>query len=81
MAGFAVFMTIAIFGLLTLTAACVTSLCLYLYLRRRIAPDVEGRRKALTLTSLAPFAGVCWLVLVLVLHVEISNRVAARGMI
>lgn len=69
-------MTIAVFAALTLIAACIMSLCLYLYLRRKIGPGAAGRRKVLVLTGAAPFVGVCWLVLALVLHVEISNRFA-----
>jgi hypothetical protein len=76
MAGFAVFMTIAVYGFLILVAAGITSFCLYFCARKRIGPKVKGRRKMLILTAIAPFLGAGWLVAVLLLHVEISNRIA-----
>lgn len=69
-------MTIAIYGSLILVAAGITSLCLCFYARKRISPEAKGRRKALILTAIAPFLGVCWLAVALLLHVEISNRIA-----
>jgi hypothetical protein len=75
MAGFAVFMTIVSDGFLALVVVGVSSLCLYFYAKRRASSEGRGRR-VVTATALAPWIGLVWLVIALLIHVQISNRLA-----
>ena len=76
MAGFAVFMTIVTWGFFLIVAAAITSLTLVLLARRRLPQDAPGRGSFLTLCAFAPFAGLLWLVASLLIHVQISNKLA-----
>jgi len=75
MAGFAIVMTILTYGVLGFLAACVASLCLYFYSKRRARE--EGRsRNVVVVTTVAPFVALLWLVIALLIHVQISNKLA-----
>jgi len=76
MAGFAVFMTIVTFGFFALVTTCVLSLILYGLAKRKLQ-EAETRNNSLVVISVfAPFCGLLWLVVALLLHVQISNRLA-----
>jgi hypothetical protein len=75
MAGFAIFMTILTYGFLSFLIACVVSLCLYFYSRRRAREEGRGRQ-VIVATTVAPFLALLWLVAALLIHVQISNRLA-----
>lgn len=76
MAGFAVFMTVLIYGFWALVAASVSSLCLYLYAKRRFREEGHSHRRVAIASATAPFLALLWLVAALLIHVEISNRLA-----
>jgi hypothetical protein len=76
MAGFyvvAMTLTYAFFGVI---AATIASIVLLLIARKRLPRGLEGRRSFLTASGLAPFAGLVWIVAALLIHVQISNRLA-----
>lgn len=75
MAGFAIVMTFLTYGFLGFLAACVASLCLYFYSRRRAREEGCSRRLVIA-TTVAPFVALLWLVVALLIHVQISNKLA-----
>jgi hypothetical protein len=76
MAGFAVFMTIVTYGLLLLVLATIASIALVMRARKRLPEGLEGRRAFLHICAFAPFAGLLWLIVALLIHVQISNKLA-----
>ena len=78
MAGFAVFMTILTYGVFAIVGACVLSLLLYRHAKKRLRNEGPNRRTSVVVSALAPFFGLIWLVIALLIHVEISNRLARQ---
>ena len=76
MAGFAVFMAMFTFAVLGMIAATVASLALRFAANRRLKTEAAYQRGLVRELSLAPFAGLLWIALAFVLHVEISNHLA-----
>ncbi|HEX3659907.1 MAG TPA: hypothetical protein VHU89_00645 [Acidobacteriaceae bacterium] len=76
MAGFAIFMTIAIVGLVSLVAAGIMSACLYFATKRKEA--VRGRR-VVFVSSVAPFLALFWVGVALVIYVMVSNLLAHQS--
>jgi hypothetical protein len=76
MAGFAVFMTIITYGFFAVVGACVLSLMLYFHAKKSLQNESPNSRKSVTIIVLAPFFGLLWIVMALLIHVEISNRLA-----
>jgi hypothetical protein len=76
MAGFAIFMTIVIYGFFSAVVATIMSVTLVLVARRRVPQDSPGRRNLLRTCGFAPFAGLLWLIVAFLIHVQISNRLA-----
>jgi hypothetical protein len=76
MAGFAVVMTIFTYGIVGILGAGVLSLILFLKARRKLRD--EGRRDhSLILKSVAaPFLGLAWLLVAVLIHIQASNRLA-----
>jgi hypothetical protein len=64
------------FGLLGLVAATITSIALIVRSKKRLPQGLRGRSLFLTACGLAPFAGLFWLILAFVVHVQISNKLA-----
>jgi hypothetical protein len=75
MAGFAIFMTIIMLGLVGIVIASILSVLLYVVGRRRVRRGVSSK-KAIVIGALAPFFGLLWFVLAFLIHVQISNRFA-----
>lgn len=76
MAGFAVFMTVITDGFFSLLAAAVLSFSLR-WLAKRTVRDVETQSSRLiSVATFAPFLGLIWLMAALLIHVQISNRLA-----
>lgn len=73
MAGFAIFMTIATVGLLSLVAAGILSVSLRFAAKRTRA---SSGRQFVTLATAAPFLAILWLVAALLIHVMVSNLLA-----
>ncbi len=76
MAGFAVLMTILTYGLLGVIAAGIVSVCLYSCTKRRVRKDEHRRNNVALLSAAAPFVGLLWLAVALLIHVQISNKLA-----
>jgi hypothetical protein len=76
MAGFAVFMTIVIYGFVAILLATIVSVALVVIAKRRISEDSPGRGELIKACRFAPFAGVLWLIVALLIHVVISNGLA-----
>jgi hypothetical protein len=76
MSGFAIVMTVLTYGFLGLIAGGIASLCLYFYAKRNIPKEVHNRHRVIVVSALAPFLALLWLVAALLIHVEISNRLA-----
>ena len=75
MAGFAIFMTIMILGVVGIVIASILSVTLYRIGKRRVHCGVSSRR-AIVVGAAAPFMGLLWFVLAFLIHVQISNRIA-----
>src|SRR5580704_14128267 len=75
MAGFAIFMTILIFGVVGILVASVLSVSLYAVAKRRVQAGVSTRR-AIVSGAVAPFLALFWIVIAFLIHVEVSNRLA-----
>jgi hypothetical protein len=76
MAGFAIFMTVVIYGFCGIVLAIIASITLVLLAKRRLSKELEGRSAFLKACRFAPFAGLLWLVAAFLIHVQISNRLA-----
>ncbi len=75
MAGLAVFVTILFYALGALVGASILSVKLYRVAKKRVSKGLSGR-KAMAFGAAAPFLGVLWLLIVSLVHVQISNRLA-----
>lgn len=75
MAGFAVFMIIAIVGVLGIVIASILSATLYVAGKGRERRGVSTRR-ATVVGAVAPFLGLLWFVVAFIIHIQISNRFA-----
>lgn len=76
MAGFAVFMTILTYGFFGAVIACLLSLLLYSIAKDRFRDKTGDRSRLALMSERAPFLGLGWLVIALLIHVQISNRLA-----
>jgi hypothetical protein len=76
MAGFAVFMTILIFGSISLAVAAILSICLYFFAKKRTLRERRKHNKLINVSTLAPFLALAWLTIAFLIHVEISSRLA-----
>jgi hypothetical protein len=76
MAGFAVFMTVVIYGFLGIVLATVVSITLVLLARKRLPQGLAERSAFLKDCRFAPFSGLLWLVAAFLIHVQISNMLA-----
>ena len=74
MAGFAIFMSIVIYGFCAIVLATIASITLVLLARKRLPKELQGRRTFLNACGFAPFVGLLWLIAAFVIHVAISNR-------
>ncbi len=69
-------MAILTWGFISLIVAAGLSLFLFLYTRSRISVGTPKRRKVILVSAMAPFLGLFWLIVALLIHVQISNRLA-----
>jgi hypothetical protein len=73
MAGFAIFMTIATVGLVSLITAGILSACLYFATKRKKA--THGHR-VVFMSIAAPFLALIWIGIALLIHAAVSNLLA-----
>jgi hypothetical protein len=76
MAGFAIFMTIIIYGFLGIVLATIVAVTLVLLAKKRLPKNMPGRSAFLKACRIVPFSGLLWLVAAFLIHVQISNRLA-----
>lgn len=76
MAGFAVVMTIFAYGIAGIFCAGALSLILFLKARKKLRDEERSNRSLIFKSVAAPFLGLAWLVVALLIHVQISNRLA-----
>jgi hypothetical protein len=75
MAGFAVFMTLVTFAFVGLVAACLLAVILYAIAKGRVKRGASSR-SATVVGVLAPFAGLLWIAVAFLFHIQISNTLA-----
>jgi hypothetical protein len=76
MAGFAVVMTIFTYGIVGIFCACSLSLILFLKARKKLSDEGRRDQSLIFKTAAAPFLGLAWLLVALLVHVQVSNRLA-----
>jgi hypothetical protein len=74
MAGFAVVMTIFTYGIVGIFCAGVLSLVLFLKARKKLSDGGHRDRSLIFKSTAAPFLGLAWLLVALLVHVQVSNR-------
>jgi hypothetical protein len=79
MAGFAAFMTFLIWGFVVFVIAIVLSVVLYRSAKRACPESTAAARTFRIASTLAPFLGLLWLIIALILYVKISNKVAHQS--
>jgi hypothetical protein len=76
MAGFAVVMTILTYGVIGIVGAVVVSLTLFFLARRKLRDEGRNDRSLMVKAVAAPFLGLAWIVATLLIHVQVSNKLA-----
>lgn len=76
MAGFAVVMTVLAWGFFSVVTAILLSIFLYVLAKRKANQEGKPYRRLRIASTLAPFLALLWLVASLLIHVQISNRLA-----
>jgi hypothetical protein len=76
MAGFAVVMTIFTYGIVGIFCAGVLSLVLFLKARKKLGDESRRDQSLIFKSAVAPFLGLAWLLVALLVHVQVSNRLA-----
>jgi hypothetical protein len=76
MAGFAVVMTIFEYGIFGILVTGVLSAVLFVSARRKLRDENRADRSLAVKCAVAPFLGLAWLILALLIHVQVSNRLA-----
>jgi hypothetical protein len=76
MAGFAVVMTILTYGVIGILGVSMLSLLLFFLARRKLREVGRTDRSLVKKTTAAPFVGLAWLIAALLIHVQVSNRLA-----
>lgn len=69
-------MTVLTWGFFSLAGAIVVSLSLYLLARRKVKEERRPNRRLIVASALAPFVALLWLLAALLIHVQISNKLA-----
>jgi hypothetical protein len=76
MAGFAVVMTILTFGIAGILGSCLLSVALFFWARKKLRDEGRNERSLVVKAAVAPFLGFAWLVVALLIHVQVSNKLA-----
>ena len=76
MAGFAVVMTILTYGIIGILGTGALSLILFLFVRKKLRNEGRNDRRFVVKSTVAPFLGLAWLIVALLIHVQISNKMA-----
>ena len=76
MAGYAVVMTILTYGIIGILGTGALSLILFLFVRKKLRNEGRNDRRFVVKSTVAPFLGLAWLIVALLIHVQISNKMA-----
>jgi hypothetical protein len=76
MAGFAVVMTVLAFGTIGIISACALSMILFFSTRKKLRNEAQDGRSLVVKSVMAPFLGLAWLLVALLIHVQVSNKLA-----
>jgi hypothetical protein len=76
MAGFAVVMTVLAFGTIGILSACALSMILFFFARKKLRNEAHDGRSLVVKSAVAPFLGLAWLLVALLIHVQVSNKLA-----
>jgi hypothetical protein len=76
MAGFAVVMTILTYGIIAILGAGALSIVLFFFARKKLRNEGRNDRSLVAKSTIAPFLGLAWLLVALLIHVQISNKLA-----
>jgi hypothetical protein len=76
MAGFAVVMTIFTYGIIGILSAIALSAVLFGLARKKLRHEDRNDRNLVVMITVSPFLGLAWLILALLIHVQISNKLA-----
>jgi len=76
MAGFAVVMTIFTYGIIGILSAIALSAVLFGLTRKKLRHEDRNDRNLVVMITVSPFLGLAWLILALLIHVQISNKLA-----
>jgi len=76
MAGFAVVMTIFTYGIIGILGAGALSIILFFLARKKLRNEGRNDRSLVVKSTIAPFLGLAWLIVALLIHVQISNKLA-----
>src|SRR5271169_3124262 len=76
MAGLWVVAVVVTSGFIAVVSACILSLVLYILARGKLRAAGQSGHKLTTVGMTAPFIGLFWLVIVLLIHVRVSNSLA-----
>jgi O-antigen ligase len=76
MAGFAVVMTILTYGIIGILGAGALSIALFFLARKKLRNEGRNDRSLVVRSTVAPFLGLAWLIVALLIHVQISNKLA-----
>jgi hypothetical protein len=69
-------MTIFTYGIVGIFCACSLSLILFLKARKKLSDEGRRDQSLIFKTAAAPFLGLAWLLVALLVHVQVSNRLA-----
>jgi hypothetical protein len=76
MAGFAVVITILTCGITGILGAGALSIILFFLARKKLRNEGRNDRSLVVKSTVAPFLGLVWLIVALLIHVQISNKLA-----
>jgi hypothetical protein len=76
MAGFAVVAAILTYAFVGVVGAVIFSLILFFLVRRKLRGEARSDRSLTIKAAAAPFLGLAWLVAALLIHVQVSNKLA-----
>jgi hypothetical protein len=76
MAGFYYVVMVLMLGLFGIVAATIVSITLLVLASKRLPKGIQGRLSFLTACGFAPFVGLLWILIALLIHVQISNKLA-----
>ncbi len=69
-------MTIFTYGIIAILGTCALSFILFFLARKKVCNEGRNDRSLVFKSAIAPFLGLAWLIAALLIHVQISNKLA-----